>query len=122
MVICGACWVKAWMTMRPRASEVMKLGSPVKTSSEAAGDILVGAGTGSSVNREMGSSGDGVRRGERLIRYPHGRLKATRAKGACDSRTISTINGRGEYSQAGWSYSRGSGFFEKTGELRLRAA
>ena len=29
MVICGDCGVKAWMTMRPRASEVMKLGSPV---------------------------------------------------------------------------------------------
>ena len=32
MLICGVCGLNAWITSSPRASEVMKLGSPAKTS------------------------------------------------------------------------------------------
>jgi hypothetical protein len=42
MVICGICGVNAWMTRSPRASEVMKLGSPAKPSRVDAGVDLEG--------------------------------------------------------------------------------
>jgi hypothetical protein len=54
MVICGVCWVKAWITTRPRASEVMKFGSPWKMSSAAAGVIAAAADAG--VFGAMGSA------------------------------------------------------------------
>src|SRR5580698_3783949 len=83
MVICGFCCVKAWMTMRPRASEVMKLGSPVKTSRAAAG-VGLEAGVAAEGRDEVGGA-----RGVRLKRIPF-RRGDCRCEG--DSRTISTIN------------------------------
>jgi hypothetical protein len=45
------------MTMRPRASEVMKLGSPVKTSREEAGVGFAEAGVAGAGGGTMGASG-----------------------------------------------------------------
>jgi hypothetical protein len=42
MLICGVCGVNDWITSNPRASEVMKLGSPIKGSRLEAGvDLAV---------------------------------------------------------------------------------
>src|SRR5208283_3000594 len=50
MVICGLCGLNAWITSRPRASEVMKLGSPAKTSSvEACVDLAFAGATAGAV-------------------------------------------------------------------------
>src|SRR5215472_11164385 len=81
------------MTMSPRAREVMKLGSPVKASREAAG---VGFGLGG----VTGVAGGGVcgrgRRGERLmVSLPE--RPSQLAEG--DSRTLFTINARMAFSQ-----------------------
>ena len=55
------------MTMRPRASEVMKLGSPVKTSRDEAG---VGLGAAGGAGGREESDDARVWRGVRLMRVP----------------------------------------------------
>jgi hypothetical protein len=57
IVICGVCGVKASMTTRPRASEAMKLGSPVYWSSATPGRTLAfGVGTGLRVEAASGAA------------------------------------------------------------------
>jgi hypothetical protein len=53
MVRCGFDWEKAWMTARPRASEVMKFGSPLSES-------ICADGVGEAASRltEAGAVGD----------------------------------------------------------------
>src|SRR5271154_2922800 len=90
MVICGDCWVKAWMTRSPRAREVMKFGSPVKASSAAAGVGFGLAGGG------VGGAGGRGWRGVRLMRGPFPyRLPIEKF----DRRTTYTINAHWNSSQ-----------------------
>ena len=100
MVIWGFCWVNAWMTMSPRAREVMKLGSPVKASSVEAGVGFGEGTTGAAVGGMEGGTAEA--RGWRGVRLKRGPFPSRlwRISGG-DSRTISTINAQTGLSQDG---------------------
>src|SRR6185437_6173672 len=77
------------MTISPRASDVMKFGSPVKTSREEAGEAFCASGKGAVDGEAMDGAG---RRGARLIAILPGGRSRENQRG--DSRTIYTINAR----------------------------